>query len=173
MQKRYVKLLFLAVFISILVILPDQANAAYLWDGSDDLDGWDDSLRIVVDKATYMDYDNDRLDDDILTIFRIITPENWVIGEIDVTCALEKPSGETLVFRFDVKTKNGVEITLVWFNAADEPGWYTLYISAEVKKANSLGNGEIGPGLIVHEFDPPGGSDVGPPEIQIMSIREL
>ena len=68
MQKRYIKLLLVAVFISMLVVLPDQVNAQYIWD--DDYDD-DESLKIVVDEATYLDYDDDGIEDDILTVFRI------------------------------------------------------------------------------------------------------
>jgi hypothetical protein len=156
----------LAVFISILVVLPDQVNAAYLWEGDDD---WDETLEIVVIEATYMDYDNDKQEDDILTIFQIIVPDEWEKGEIDVSCAVEKPSGMILATSFTVKTKGSVEITIVWINYADEAGWYTLYVKADVKKANI---DDVGPAYIEHEFDPPGW-DKGPPEIELVSIIEL
>ena len=166
MQKRHVKLLVIAVFISMLVVLPDQVNAAYFWDDGDD---WDGSLEIVVIEATYMDYDDDGNEDDILTVFRILTPDDeWEYGKIEVSCAIAKPSGESLAFQFDLRTGEGAEITLVWYNFADEPGWYTLYIQAEPMR-----NDDIGPAYIVHDFDPPGDKDIGIPEVAIHSIKEL
>jgi len=174
MQKRHVKLLILAVFISMLVVLPDQVNALAVdytpvtLDKKVD-DDREESLRIVVDEATYMDYDEDGSKDDILTIFRIITPDDeWEGGKIEVGCAVVKPSGESLAINFEFKTEEGAEITIVWLNFADEPGWYTLYV-----KAGATRDVDVGPAYIVHEFDPPGGHDQGPPEIQIISIDRL
>jgi hypothetical protein len=161
-----VKLLVLAVFISILIVLPDQVNAKYLWD--DDYDD-DERLEIVVIEATYLDYDDDGLEDDIITVFQIITPDDeWINGRIDVSCAIQKPSGKTLAFSFDFRTRDGAEITLVWFNFADEPGWYTLYI-----KAAAVDNDDVGPAYIKHVFDPPGGKDPMPPSIDVIDIKEL
>ena len=153
-----------------LVVFPDQVNA--LVDsptpGIPDGDDWDERLKIVVVEATYLDYDEDEQEDDILTIFKILTPKDgWKNGKIEVDCAIEKPSGQTLAVSFDVKTLNGVEITIVWFNFVDEAGWYTLHISAEAVKDDN-----VGPDYIKHKFDPPKG-DPGPPEIAIMSIEEL
>jgi hypothetical protein len=155
-----------------LVVLPDQVNA--LADSPTPVtlendDDWDESLRIVVDKATYIDYDNDGYEDDILTIFKIITPDDdWESGKIDVSCAVQKPSGGSLAISFSVKTEDGVEITIVWFNFADEAGWYTLYI-----KAATVKNDDVGPAYIAHKFDPPGGKDNMPPGIDIIDIEEL
>jgi len=176
MQKRHVKLLLLAVFISILIALPNQVSAhetsftpVTLRD-----DYWNEQLEIEVVEATYLDYDDDGQDDDILTVFRILVPEDWESGEIYVRCVLEKPSGDSLFINFDFRTKRGAEITLVWFNSADESGWYTLFIEAEVTQSNlEDNNNRVGPAYIEHEFDPPGGSDKHPPLIAIIAIEEL
>ena len=164
MQRRHVKLLIIAAFLLMLVILPNQVNAKAI-----DKYDQDESLEIVVIEASYMDYDDDDRDDDILTIFQIIIPEDdWDDDyEIEVSCAVMKPSGETLTFHFDFETKECVEITIVWFNFADEPGWYTLFVKA------AADNDNVGPAYIEHEFDPPGGHDNGPPEIELISIKEL
>lgn len=175
MQKRHFKLLVLVVFISMLFVLPDHTHAlnaditpissVTLTD-----DDWEDSLRIVVDEATYMDYDEDGDEDDILTVFRIITPDDdWEGGRIEVGCAVVKPSGEALIIHFDFRTRDGAEITIVWFNFADEPGWYTLYIKA----AAHNGDDDISPAYVKHIFDPPGGGDKGIPEIEIVTIEDL
>ena len=176
MQKRHVKLLLLAVFISILIAFPNQVSAhetsftpATLGDNY-----WNEQLEIEVVEAIYLDYDDDGQDDDILTVFRILVPEDWESGEIFVWCALEKPSGDSLFFSFDFRTKNGAEITLVWFNSADESGWYTLFIKAEVTQSNLVdNNNKVGPAYIEHVFDPPGGSDKQPPVIAVIAIDEL
>jgi hypothetical protein len=154
------------LFITFLTILPDLVSAAYLWDGNYE----DEYLEINVLRAEYLDYDNDKIEDDIITVFEIIPPEDeWEgKGVLYISCAIEKPSGASITTSFEVKTRDGVEITIVWFNWADEPGDYTLYIKAE-----GVSDGDSFNGYIEHVFDPPGGRDDDMPHIAIMSIDEL
>jgi hypothetical protein len=156
------------LIVALIASLPNQVNAAYLYDKDGD---YDDSLSIEVVEAKYLDYDNDGKEDDIITVFQVETPEDeWEEkGKINIACAIQKPSGLSIATQFSIITEDGAEITIVWFNWADEPGDYILYIKAE---ANS-NDDDVGPAYIKHVFDPPGGRDDDYPTIAIMSIIEL
>ncbi len=151
------------LFITLIAALPGQVSAE-----SDD----DECISIVVIKADYLDYDNDGYEDDIITIFKVIPPANndWKKGRINIECKVEKPSGDSLSIEFEVYTNNGVEITIVWFDWADESGYYILYIEAG---ASDDEYDWVESADVEHVFDPPGGSDPGPPVIAIMYIDEL
>ena len=162
MQRRYKILVMGFLVIALIAAQPTQVSA----DRDDDYD--DESLSIEVVRAEYLDYDKDGKEDDIITVFRVITPDDeWEKGEIYISCAVQKPSGDTIGTTFEVYTRDGVEITIVWFNWADEKGDYTLYIKA------AADDDDVGPAYMKHVFDPPGGKDVGEPEIAIMNIDEL
>jgi len=166
MQKRQKIMVIGFLFIALIAALPGQVSA------DSDFDDDDECISIVVITAEYLDYDNDGYEDDIITIFKVIPPDDdWEKGRIDIDCCVEKPSGKSISAEFSVYTRNGVEITIVWFDWADEPGDYILVIKAEASDYDD--DDEVGPGYIAHVFDPPGGSDPGPPVIAIMSIDEL
>ncbi len=167
MQKLQKIMMIGFLFIVVLAALPNQVNAAYSLVDYDDIGG----INIDVLQADYLDYDGDDFEDDIITVFTVIPPTGeWSSnGKIRIECSITKPSGLRLVTELKVITVAGVEITLVWFNWADEPGDYILSIKAEVV-SNSY---DIGSSSIYHIFDPPGGKDDGIPEIAIMSIIEL
>ncbi len=165
MQKQY-RILVIGFLLVILIAgLPSQVSA-----DSDDDD--DECISIVVITAEYLDYDNDGYEDDIITIFKVITPDDdWEKGRIDIDCCVEKPSGKSISTEFSVYTRNGVEIMIVWFDWADESGDYILIIKAEASDYDD--DDEIGPGYIAHVFDPPGGTVPGQPEIAKMYIDEM
>ncbi len=164
MQKQYRILVIGFLLVVLIAGLPSQVSA-----DSDD----DERISIIVENANYQDCDNDNHDDDVLTVFRVIPPDDdWDEGILCITCTIEKPSGSSIETNFEVFTEDSVVITIVWFNWADESGDYILRIRVE---ANSYDDDddEISPAYIEHVFDPPGGSDPGPPVIAIMSIDEM
>lgn len=171
MVRRFRILGLLLVFIGIIALLPNQVSAY------DDHDNGE--LLIRIDEATYLDYDEDGFEDDVITIFTVDARDidfSW-FGKIEVNCYLESPSG--IVYRFDFKdklswfywiwTSNSMYIGrieqygLVWYNSAFEAGWYTFKISVE-----GLGDDEPSSGYAETEFDPPGGDDPGEPEVGFM-----
>ena len=167
MQKRRKILIASFLFITFLAILPDLVSAEYLWNGNYDDD---ECLEIYVLRAEYLDYDKDGKDDDIITVFEVITPDDeWEgKGVLYISCAIVKPSGASISTTFEARTREGIEITIVWFSWADEPGDYTFYVRAE-----GISDGDRFLGYTEHVFDPPGGKDDDMPHIMIMSIYEL
>jgi hypothetical protein len=153
------------LFIALIAALPGQVSAE-----NDDYD----SILIQVIRADYLDYDNDGYEDDIITIFKVIPPAStdWKKGTIEIECSVEKPSGESISAEFSVDTRNGVEITIVWFGWADELGDYILDIEVEVPD-DCEDYDWVESAEVEYIFDPPGGSVPGQPEIEIMSIDEM
>jgi hypothetical protein len=171
MVRRFRILGIFLVFIGVIALLPNQVSASGRHD-----EGY---LSIRIDEATYLDYDDDGLEDDIITIFTIDArniDEDWN-GKVHVECFLESPSG--IVYNFGFKDKlswfywswyNGKtslgrfeQYGLVWYNTAFEPGWYTFRIYV-----HGLGEDTPSSDYAETEFDPPGGDDPGLPEVGFM-----
>ncbi|MDF1540046.1 MAG: hypothetical protein P1Q69_14220 [Candidatus Thorarchaeota archaeon] len=142
-MQRGIKLLVVAVFIvSILAVGSNLAKIqaqSILPDSTSILA--EDNLQIVViiDQAYYADYDEDGMDDDIITSFRVLVADggDYIIGDdsgvnyvIDIQTELILPSGDIKTYGFQITTQNGVGITLGWINYVTESGWYDFTVNA-------------------------------------------
>jgi hypothetical protein len=175
MVMRFRILGVILVFIGIIALLPNQVSAC-----NESKDGY---LSIHIDEATYLDYDGDGYEDDIITIFTIDARDidyDWS-GKIHVECYLESPSGD--IYSFDFKDKlNWIywcffyydgyyggyigrieQYGLVWFNTVTEAGWYEFSISVQ-----GFGEDAPAPDYVETKFDPPDGGDPGLPEVGFM-----
>ena len=86
-MQRGVKILLVAVFFVSMLAASSNLAALQTQDMSPDITNvmsWDDDLKLVViiDQAYYDDYDEDEVEDDVVTSFRVlITDEyNYVLG---------------------------------------------------------------------------------------------
>jgi hypothetical protein len=128
---------------------PDRTNVLAV----DDL-----QLVVIIDQAYYADYDEDGIEDDVVTSFRVLVADddNFVIGGdssvnymLNIQTELVLPSGALSTYDFQVSTTNGVGITLGWVNHATEAGWYDFTVNAECV------NVVIDSGKDSVTFDPP------------------
>jgi len=126
-----------------------------------------DSLMVSIESADYLDLDGDQIEDDILTEFTVAVPQgDWDFERTYVYCELVLPSG----YYFNclilvIGTYSSFTLTLGWYNAAIESGWYTFVLGA-------WGSGHDAPGLGTDSlvFDPPTKGDPGTPTIEIIDI---
>ena len=178
-MQRGVKILLVAVFFVSMLAASSNLAALQTQDMSPDITNvmsWDDDLKLVViiDQAYYDDYDEDEVEDDVVTSFRVlITDEyNYVLGGdydfiliLNISTELTLPSGQSYNFDFQITTSNGVGITLGWVNYVTESGWYEFSVDAVCI------NSYITPDRDSVEFDPPE-LDPGNPEID-MVLKQL
>ena len=77
MQKRQKILVIGFLLVVLLAALPNQVNAEVdsFTNYYDDYDN-DELIEIEVERADYLDYDNDGYEDDIITQFKIIPPKD-------------------------------------------------------------------------------------------------
>ncbi|MHA2423833.1 MAG: hypothetical protein ACXAEF_03540 [Candidatus Thorarchaeota archaeon] len=162
-MQRGVKILLVAIFfVSMLAV---SSNVALMHtqfaeaESTNLLAELDLRLEVIIDQTFYADYDEDGLEDDVVTSFRvlILDDDNFILGDesgytfvIDIETELVLPSGKTNSYCFQVTTSNGVGVTLGWINHATEPGWYDFNVRA------ACVNVEMNIGQDSVTFDPPG-----------------
>jgi hypothetical protein len=168
MAKQFRMLGAFLVFIGVVALLPNQVSACTTCK--------ENYLSISINHAIYLDYDGDGYEDDVITIFTIHARDiniKWN-GMIGVDCNLKLPSGIIYNFHFNDKlgfiywysSYNDVNIgrieqyALIWHNAACEAGLYTFSVSA-----NGIGYDNPASDYAETQFDPPGGTDPGQPEV--------
>ncbi|NWF96880.1 MAG: hypothetical protein HXY34_12130 [Candidatus Thorarchaeota archaeon] len=121
----------------------------------------DSNASLSITYANYLDLDNDGLSDDILTESLLLVPRQLDVWFTLQATVLTLPSGILLgnVITLD-QDYTGLTVTIGWYNAAKEPGWYKVSAFAVVITLS-------GPIVLQAEmlFDPPGGGDPGPPLI--------
>ena len=121
----------------------------------------EDVLEIV--NATYLDLDNDGMEDDIVTefIFRVPT-ENIALMTCDLYMELELPSGYTYYTTYSfTETFDEVSILLEWYNTATESGDYIFEVRIDFQGLDEMGyyiSGRISESIV---FDPPIDGPVG------------
>lgn len=171
MVMRFRILGIFLVFIGVIALFPTQVSACTIDE--------ENYLLINIDHATYLDYDGDGYEDDVVTIFTINAHDvnNKWNGMVGIDCYMELPSG--IVYHFDFNDKlefiywysidnyaymDRVEqYGLVWYNTACEAGWYTFSVSTY-----GIGYDAPASGYAEIVFDPPGGDDPGEPEVGFM-----
>ncbi len=122
-------------------------------------------LEVTVDYATYADLDSDGIEDDILIDLTLTVPPHAPCPRYsEYYLVLTLPSGfkhyglVQLIGRF-----SEIRMRIFWYDSAWEPGWYNLDITAIAYGGSVLGYTETS-----HIFDPPTGSGVGDPHIEVM-----
>ena len=179
MQRGVKYLILVVLFASFLAAVPvlasaetDSASLELSYIIADD--DYKVKLLVIIDHAYYDDYDNDGEEDDVITEYRIFVLENHDCNDdyryerayhIWAYTTLKLPSGLSYTYYFDFTTVEGVEITQVWIDGAQEEGWYTFSIYADGYDEDVKGDYE----RIV--FDPPGGGLPGPPSIDMTIVQ--
>lgn len=124
-----------------------------------------DDFYIVVNDASYGDFDGDGLEDDCYIVFDLVVPEKKGTIWVDIYLDLVLPSGFTHSAYFLVKVGVTVVPTLIIhaYDTAIEPGWYDaqlLAIATGFQPAYSYTS---------YIFDPPG-IGAGDPYYTIMVL---
>jgi len=180
-MQRCVKYLILVVlfasFLATVPIFPSAETDSASLESSYVIAGDDNKIKllVIIDRAYYDDFDDDGEEDDVIIEYRIFVldysdyDDDWGYERtyhIWAYTTLTLPSGLRYTYFFDFATVEGVEITQVWIDGAQEEGWYKFSIYTDGYDDNVKGDYE----RIV--FDPPGGGLPGPPSI-VMKIVQL
>ena len=119
---------------------------------------------VEITYATYLDLDNDGLEDDIITEFTVYSPtgeEDWVKMDFDFYLTL--PSGKTFWMTYKaIEYFDVLPVILEWYNVAEEEGDYIFSIDVHLQAVGDDGRitMKITESL---EFDPPESKDGGTP----------
>jgi hypothetical protein len=125
------------------------------------------SLSVSIQSASYLDLDNDMIEDDILTVFTLdVSDGAWMSQWTLISMELELPSGYTFGCNLLViGYYSRLCLTLGWYNTAIEAGWYTFSVSACMLGANTHTSSYDS-----MVFDPPTEGGPGSPVLEVISV---
>ncbi len=148
--------IIIIVFMSVLLLSTPQGVSAT-----------HDKFEVVIEEASYGDFDNDTYEDDVVVIFtcRVLDGAKSP-AKTDVYFTLTLPSGKQHFALVTIVGKYS-EITLgmYWFNVATEPGWYNIAADAYTYGGPDARTSDSD----VLIFDPPTGSGNGDPTIKLFT----
>ncbi|TFF86418.1 hypothetical protein EU519_01355 [Candidatus Thorarchaeota archaeon] len=122
-------------------------------------------LLVTVDDAIYTDLDLDGLEDDILIDMTLtVCPDAASPRYSEYYLTLRLPSGiEHYALVQLIGKFSELHMRVLWYNSAWESGWYNLDVTAIAYGGSVLGYVET-----TYVFDPPTGSGVGDPHIEVL-----
>lgn len=120
------------------------------------------SLALHITDAYYTAYESDGIEDDVVVLFTIDL-DSQGRTQFDIHLTLTLPSSFEVTYSYFINTVlNHLDATMIFYDYATELGWYNINIAVQ------LYSGGLSSASLNHIFDPPGGTEGGDPDGQLI-----